>query len=231
MIYCKEPVTALHYYYGIAFRPKVLIIYDLMIIAICSVGKLLYVKEHYSLFEVTIRHDGTCIWEPAQQYHSRCPVDVRMYPFDTQTCKLVFGTWSYSEDLLNLTLNDYAESTLLEAIETNVEWDVVGTKVYRESETYDCCLEVYSLVVYELTMRRKPLFYIVHIMIPAGLLAVLVLLVFIVPPESGEKMSMALTLLLSYSVLILIVSDNVPPSSQGVPFIGKLSHSIVSRVY
>ncbi len=144
-----------------------------------------------------------------------------MYPFDTQRCKLVFGTWSYTEDILNLTLSDYAGAFLDEMIQSTVKWDIAVIKVYRERETYDCCPEVYPLVVYELTMRRKPLFYIVHILIPAALLAVLVLLVFSVPPESGEKMSMALTLLLSYSVLILIVSDNVPPSSQGVPFLGK----------
>ncbi len=81
-------------------------------------------------------------------------------------------------------------------------------------------------VHFVLHLRRKPLFYVVNFILPSVLLALLVLLVFHLPPESGEKISMAVTLLLSYSVLILMISESVPHSSQGVPIIGKISVSV-----
>ncbi len=167
-----------------------------------------------------VQNNGICEWEPGQQYHSRCSVDVRMYPFDTQTCRLVFSAWTYTDDMLALKVSDDASETLLEVTESNVEWDIVDYRLYKDIEGYACCTEGFSLAVFELSLSRKPLFYIVNIVVPTIILAFLVLLVFGLPPESVEKMAMYLTLLLSYSVLILMVSDNVPRSSQGVPFIG-----------
>ena len=63
-----------------------------------------------------------------------------------------------------------------------------------------------------------------NIIIPSGILSVLVILVFLLPPDSGEKMSMGVTLLLSYFVFILMISEDVPNTSKAVPLIGK-NHS------
>jgi hypothetical protein len=59
-----------------------------------------------------------------------------------------------------------------------------------------------------------------NVVAPSIMLSLLVLMVFRLPPESGEKMSLGVTLLLSYSVFLLMVSDNVPNTSQAVPLIG-----------
>ena len=69
-------------------------------------------------------------------------------------------------------------------------------------------------------MKRKSLYYIINLIVPAIMLSMLTLLVLRLPPESGEKVSMGVTLLLAFSVYLLIVSDNVPNSSDGVPVIG-----------
>ena len=34
-------------------------------------------------------------WEPGGLYQTYCPVDVFDYPFDTQTCDIVFSEWAY----------------------------------------------------------------------------------------------------------------------------------------
>jgi len=36
-----------------------------------------------------------------------CPIDIRFYPFDEQTCELVFGAWSYYTTKMNLTVNEH----------------------------------------------------------------------------------------------------------------------------
>ncbi len=45
-------------------------------------------------------------------------------------------------------------------------------------------------------------------------------LVFILPVESGEKVSLSITIMLSYSVLLLVVSDVTPRSGTGQPLLG-----------
>ena len=46
-------------------------------------------------------------------------------------------------------------------------------------------------------------------------------LVFLLPPESGEKVSLAVTLLLAMTVFLLVVMDNIPSTSEVVPQLGK----------
>ncbi len=185
------------------------------------VGHIADGKERNKHIPVEVSHDGTCRWEPGQQHYSYCPVDIQMYPFDTQTCKLQFSPWVYTEDLINLTMADDAKYCLTASTVSNVEWDIVGHRTYNRKLRYYCSPRFYSSVVFEVHLKRKPLFYVVNILLPSAMLAALVLLLFCLPPESGEKMSMALTLLLAYSVLMVLVSENVPRSSHSVPFIGK----------
>ena len=44
---------------------------------------------------------------------------------------------------------------------------------------------------------------------------------FILPPESGEKVSLSVTVLLSLAVFLLMVSEQLPASSDTFPYIGK----------
>ena len=69
--------------------------------------------------------------------------------------------------------------------------------------------------------RRKPLYYIVNIIFPSGMLSVLVVLLFWLPADSGEKISLGVTIVLAFSVLLLMIADNVPKTSVAVPVIGK----------
>ncbi len=78
-----------------------------------------------------------------------------------------------------------------------------------------------TLIEFGLQFRHKPLYYIIDIMIPTLCLSLLVLLVLRLPAQSGEKISMRVTLLLSFTVYMLLVSDSVPTTSDGVPLISK----------
>lgn len=46
------------------------------------------------------------------------------------------------------------------------------------------------------------------------------LLSFFLPPESGEKISLGITVLLSLTVFLLLVAETMPPTS-AVPVVGK----------
>ena len=52
---------------------------------------------------------------------------------------------------------------------------------------YDCCPEPYPDVTCQLVIRRRPAFYLFNLVLPTVLLLIIGLLVFCLPPESGEK--------------------------------------------
>ena len=67
-------------------------------------------------------------------------------------------------------------------------------------------------------------------------MAAMSLLGFMLPPDSGEKVSLEMTVLLSLSVFMLMVSEIMPPTSETFPFIGnhyefKLLHYQYMKYY
>lgn len=54
----------------------------------------------------------------------------------------------------------------------------------------------------------------------------MVLLGFTLPPESGEKLTLGVTILLSMSVFMLQLQDILPPTSDSVSIIGKLINTL-----
>ena len=58
---------------------------------------------------------------------------------------------------------------------------------YRNVKFYTCCDEPYLDITFNITMRRKTLFYTVNLIIPCMGISFLTILVFYLPSDSGEK--------------------------------------------
>ena len=65
------------------------------------------------------------------------------------------------------------------------------------------------------------MFALYYYILPTMLLLAIGLLVFLLPPESGERVSLGITVLLSMTVYQLLLSDIVPHTSDVVPVLGK----------
>ena len=52
--------------------------------------------------------------------------------------------------------------------------------------------------------------------------------VFMMPVESGEKVSLSITIVLSYTIILLVVSDITPRTGAGQPYLSK--YSILSKL-
>ena len=72
-----------------------------------------------------------------------------------------------------------------------------------------------------MVIRRRPLFYTVSLLLPSIFLMFMDIVGFYLPPDSGERVSFKITLLLGYSVFLIIVSDTLPATAIGTPLIGK----------
>jgi len=60
---------------------------------------------------ILISNDGTMMWIPATIYKSSCTIDVKYFPFDEQECKMIYGSWTYNGNEVNLSayINDFVK--------------------------------------------------------------------------------------------------------------------------
>ena len=56
--------------------------------------------------------------------------------------------------------------------------------------------------------------------LPSLLITLVGFLGFLIPPDSGEKISMVVTTLLSMTVFLMVIAASMPPNSDSVPLIG-----------
>uniref|UniRef100_A0A3P8TCL8 Neuronal acetylcholine receptor subunit alpha-7 n=1 Tax=Amphiprion percula TaxID=161767 RepID=A0A3P8TCL8_AMPPE len=166
---------------------------------------------------VLVNASGSCQYIPPGILKSTCYIDVRWFPFDVQKCDLKFGSWTHNGWLLDLQMMDVDISTYI----PNGEWDLVGVPAKRNELYYDCCKEPYPDVTFTVTMRRRTLYYGLNLLIPCVLISGLALLVFLLPADSGEKISLGITVLLSLTVFMLLVAEIMPATSDSVPLIAQ----------
>lgn len=60
-----------------------------------------------------------------------------------------------------------------------------------------------------------------NIVFPCMMMSTLTVLVFCLPPDSGEKIALGVTVLLAFSVFMLAIAEKMPETSESIPLIGK----------
>merc|ERR1712001_128534 len=188
--------------------------------------------------KATLRNSGLVEWKPPAIYHSSCEMDVEYFPFDEQTCVMKFGSWTYDgfqvdlrhqeEECTNCKEHECTEYNPIVSIGVDlsefymsVEWDILAVPAIRNVKFYTCCDEPYLDITFNITMRRKTLFYTVNLIIPCMGISFLTVLVFYLPSDSGEKVSLSISILLSLTVFFLLLAEIIPPTSLVVPLLGK----------
>lgn len=174
--------------------------------------------------------DGKVVWEPPAIYKSSCMIDVEFFPFDIQQCIMKFGSWTYDGNQVDLVHLCVSESTSTEVIQKgidfrdfypSVEWDILEGSAQKHYKRYICCPSPFPDITFNITMRRKTLFHTVNLIIPCVSISFLTVLVFYLPSDSGEKITLCISILLSLTVFFLLLADIIPPTSIVVPLIGK----------
>lgn len=166
-----------------------------------------------------VRYDGTVFWNPPGSFRSSCLIDISFFPFDEQECKMKFGTWTYDGDTVDLQpLYGRVER---EHYRPNGEWEIMEAPVERHAVKYPCCVETYLDVTYYFVLHRNPLFYVITLVIPCILITLMAVLVFYLPSDAQEKITLCISVLLALIVFLLLIPDLIPPTSKTIPLIGQ----------
>ncbi|KAF7706980.1 hypothetical protein HF521_018198 [Silurus meridionalis] len=164
-----------------------------------------------------IKYNGAVTWTPPASYKSACTMDVTFFPFDRQNCTMKFGSWTYDGDMVELVLVNHQvdRSDFFD----NGEWEILsatGAKGSRHDGTLS-----YPFITYSFILKRLPLFYTLFLIIPCLGLSFLTVLVFYLPSDEGEKVTLSTSVLVSLTVFLLVIEEIIPSSSKVIPLIGE----------
>eukprot|EP00093_Oithona_nana_P003052 03052.XXX_31747_50955_1 [CDS] Oithona nana genome sequencing. len=171
---------------------------------------------------VLIYPDGEVLWVPPAIYQSSCTIDVTYFPFDQQTCIMKFGSWTFTGDQVSLTLYNNKDYVDLSDYWKSGTWDIIEVPAYLNVHNASSPnMPTETDITFYITIRRKTLFYTVNLILPTVLISFLCVLVFYLPAEAGEKVTLGISILLSLVVFLLLVSKILPPTSLVLPLIAK----------
>ncbi|XP_059080780.1 neuronal acetylcholine receptor subunit alpha-7-like isoform X8 [Tigriopus californicus] len=176
---------------------------------------------------VVVNSNGSCTYIPPGIFKSTCKIDITWFPFDDQDCEMKFGSWTYNGFKLDLQLNGEEGDTSTYVM--NGEWSLLGVPGQRNEVFYDCCPEPYLDVTFTIKIRRRTLYYFFNLIVPCVLIASMAVLGFTLPPDSGEKLSLGVTILLSLTVFLNTVSETMPVTSDN-PLLGTYFNCIMFMV-
>ncbi|KAA0722373.1 Neuronal acetylcholine receptor subunit alpha-3 GF-alpha-3 [Triplophysa tibetana] len=166
-----------------------------------------------------LKYDGTITWVPPAIFKSSCPMDITYFPFDYQNCSMKFGSWTYDKAKIDLVL--IGSKVNLKDFWESGEWEIIDAPGYKHDIKYNCCEEIYPDITYSFYIRRLPLFYTINLIIPCLLISFLTVLVFYLPSDCGEKVTLCISVLLSLTVFLLVITETIPSTSLVIPLIGE----------
>ncbi|XP_070409975.1 5-hydroxytryptamine receptor 3A [Nothobranchius furzeri] len=151
---------------------------------------------------------------------SSCQLGIYNFPFDIQNCSLTFGSYlHFATDIMmiagNTTKEILQESS--KVIVNNGEWELADIGLGHS--TLGLNAGDYSEIKYYLILRRRPTVYVVNLLVPSCFLITVDLFSFLLPPQTIDRSSFKMTLILGYTVFLLIMNDLLPVTGETTPLI------------
>ncbi|XP_046565942.1 neuronal acetylcholine receptor subunit alpha-2-like [Haliotis rubra] len=156
--------------------------------------------------------NGRVQWMPGDLFYLPCSVDVQLYPFDSLTCTMELVVWSHS--VTEVYLKPLKSLAGVSSSKIRGQWSLTSTSIKSKEKSLDN--RNVSSTIITLVLERLPTNFVFNFMIPVMILSLLGTFVFLIPADSGEKISFAITIPLSYGVYMGFLTNMVPQSSDGV---------------
>ncbi|XP_060945779.1 5-hydroxytryptamine receptor 3A-like [Limanda limanda] len=178
---------------------------------------------------VTLTTDGWVFAGGRQRLTTTCQFRLYLFPFDTQSCNISFGSMNYNAESMTLrTLNSEETLSLFSELImiTQGEWELLNMKVtyyFTESKNLS-----QSKLIYTVIIMRKPMLYVINLIVPLFYFLILDLASFFI---RGEKLSFKVTVLLSISVLLLILQDMLPSTEAKLPLMASFCVWVFTLVW
>ena len=152
-----------------------------------------------------------------------CPMNLREFPFDEQECEVTYGSWTSHGYIVDTQPQrgpggdegaNWSAFVLGELFEPNTEYDLVEVRSEHGDTTYSCCVEPYPEIRYRFTVRRHARTYVSGILLPMVLATYAGFLAFAANPDSGERIGLGITVMLTNAAIYIVAFEVLPKSSE-----------------
>uniref|UniRef100_A0A8C7LF60 5-hydroxytryptamine receptor 3A-like n=1 Tax=Oncorhynchus mykiss TaxID=8022 RepID=A0A8C7LF60_ONCMY len=162
---------------------------------------------------VYVNHTGHIRWDRMLRLVSACNLEIFSFPFDVQNCSFTFGSYMHT----TLSFEEMSGNSK-QYLEASGEWELVN--IYGEASVLKFGIDEWDIITFWVVIKRRPVLYVVNLLIPSSFLMLIDILSFYLPPHSVDRASFKMTLILGYTVFLLIMNDLLPSTANGTPLIG-----------
>ncbi|XP_016424213.1 5-hydroxytryptamine receptor 3A-like [Sinocyclocheilus rhinocerous] len=184
----------------------------------------IHIKTEFATKEnqyVQLLNQGAIVTSNTFAVTTACKMNLHQFPFDVQSCTFSFQSPIHSiEELIISPFSGASFLTLSskQAFQTQGEWEFLSINMSKANASTLGVLQ--DQLIYKITMKRRPLLYVINFLMPVFYFLILDLASFFIDSSGGEKLGFKITLLLAISVLLLLLQDMLPSTSSDIPLIG-----------
>ncbi|KAG1924814.1 5-hydroxytryptamine receptor 3A [Pimephales promelas] len=161
--------------------------------------------EPYSK-DVQVRRDGTVTHAVVLFTTVSCEINLFSYPFVTGTCPVAINGWSQKSCELKLQISDNVSSIA----SSGGEWQTSNVIKHVDPS---------QRVYLEVELSINAFGAVVTLILPSVLIMLADLVSFALPFEGGERNSFKVTLVLSFTMFLLILNDHLPNGGNCSPLL------------
>ena len=108
---------------------------------------------------VKIYYNGTIEQTRYISYSFACKLKLEKFPYDIQTCSMLFGSWKYPKSILDIkpfVNNKFKNFSISEKFSHN-EWNIIDIDINHQDNEYKCCPgDLWPNSLYIITLKRNP---------------------------------------------------------------------------
>ncbi|KAJ8032453.1 Neuronal acetylcholine receptor subunit beta-3 [Holothuria leucospilota] len=146
---------------------------------------------------------------------TQCEMTIMYFPFDAQVCRFEFYAENQYQEKMDLFTLPSSQSSSLNSSEWNFfHLDHQNVTIVYPYLINDVPWSNYSLALFCVYLERDPIYFIKTLITPSTFLCLMTFLTFLLPPDSGERISLSVSMVLGLTVFQIIVADILPISSK-----------------
>nr|KAF6342915.1 5-hydroxytryptamine receptor 3B [Pipistrellus kuhlii] len=169
---------------------------------------------------VYVNSSGTVKNSKSIQVVSACSLETYAFPFDIQNCSLTFNSILHTVEDVDLAFLRSREDVKhdKQAFSNDSEWELLS--VSSAYSTLRSSAGDFAQLQFHVVIRRRPLVYVVSLLIPSIFLMLVDLGSFYIPPTCRARIVFKTSVLVGYTVFRVNMSDEMPQSTVRTPLIG-----------
>ncbi|GAA6091800.1 5-hydroxytryptamine receptor 3A-like [Tachysurus ichikawai] len=171
------------------------------------VENAIYLNIKPATEDIVVKRDGTVNYAIVMYTTILCRINLLTYPFAEGSCPVAINGWSQSSCGLQIQYG-----SLSAQIGDGTEWTTLSVNLENDTETKN---HNYIYV----TISSNPFKAMVSLVLPSALIMIADLVSFALPLDGGKRSSFKITLVLSFTMFLLILTDYLPNTGTCSPLI------------